>query len=539
MVATHRYLLRASDPGQPWDTLLKVDSGLEAVYINNDTLLVSQITSQQDWVFHRSTDGGEHWEIMGHNILPKVNFHFQADGGTLYAIDPYCYNSSYRSQDWGQTWTPISQPLFCSDIIAGLASGDTILAATQRRGILRSTDGGFNWTLANQGMRALQPENIRSIEGQLYAMQTDGLHILEANAQDWSRLPISDSWMWPFHNHYFQDLAKTETSFIVMVDNRLYQLNEQLLDWDWLYDKEQQIFDHTMAFRMAKVQDEVAWATIGESSYLLSSRDNGRYFIMLYPDTGLLPAPEIMAFTDSVFYLLQLDGRIFTSDDLGETWMLQADLDPISYFGQYGGFNDFRVAGDAFFIFNGFFEYASQMLYSPDQGTTWIHYDLIAGERPWGAYNFTSLLEYQGTLIATTHNGIFVSQDQGMNWTPWNEGLEWLPARSLAIHDGFVWTGIQGDGIWKRPLSDLNFVGENQIVRAKLEIWPNPAAHTAQVLLPFAGEVLVTDPLGRIIYQKFSEQVSEFLPASSWTPGLYRVTLRGQAGIISGSFIKK
>ncbi|MBC7777201.1 MAG: T9SS type A sorting domain-containing protein, partial [Phycisphaerae bacterium] len=73
---------------------------------------------------------------------------------------------------------------------------------------------------------------------------------------------------------------------------------------------------------------------------------------------------------------------------------------------------------------------------------------------PFGEAIFNDLLYIGNNLVAATNNGIFRSQNDGTDWFDWNDGLS-DRIIDLEIHDGYLWAGTQGSGIWKRSLDEL------------------------------------------------------------------------------------
>jgi hypothetical protein len=58
-------------------------------------------------------------------------------------------------------------------------------------------------------------------------------------------------------------------------------------------------------------------------------------------------------------------------------------------------------------------------------------------------------------IAGSTAAGIFISYDNGASWVQKNEGLPNLGAGPLFVSGDYIYSGISGRGIWKRPLSEI------------------------------------------------------------------------------------
>ncbi|MCH8942325.1 MAG: T9SS type A sorting domain-containing protein [Bacteroidetes bacterium] len=52
-------------------------------------------------------------------------------------------------------------------------------------------------------------------------------------------------------------------------------------------------------------------------------------------------------------------------------------------------------------------------------------------------------------------DGVFLSTNNGSNWTAINDGLNYLSVYSLAISGNNIYAGTNGNGVYKRQLSDI------------------------------------------------------------------------------------
>jgi len=156
-------LYRTTDAGASWHAR---NSGLP----RNDAVLCLSISRTDPSVvlagmnagLFRSTDAGASWQaVPGLAKVMAVEFS-GADSGLAYALGKDQGELLYVSTDAGASWT--AQPPDTMMRLATVMLADPEQAGTVylvcRRGILKTTDSGRTWALANQGMRFCRATNI-------------------------------------------------------------------------------------------------------------------------------------------------------------------------------------------------------------------------------------------------------------------------------------------------------------------------------------------------------------------------------------------
>ena len=110
---------------------------------------------------------------------------------------------------------------------------------------------------------------------------------------------------------------------------------------------------------------------------------------------------------------------------------------------------------------------------------------------------------------------------------------------SIAITDSFIFVGTYGSGIWKRPLSDLVGIKENEINNLNYNIYPNPTSSTLTIetnsntkqnleIVNLLGQTMYT----YYIYSKATVDVSAF------PKGIYILKLNTDKGIVVKKVVK-
>jgi len=87
-------------------------------------------------------------------------------------------------------------------------------------------------------------------------------------------------------------------------------------------------------------------------------------------------------------------------------------------------------------------------------------------------------------LFAGTSGGVFRSVDHGGSWTAVHTGLTNFKVSSLVVASSHLYAGTWGQGVWRRPLSELQSGNVNITVRVAA-----PAQTPAADRLYLAGSV--------------------------------------------------
>ncbi|MGA2667642.1 MAG: T9SS type A sorting domain-containing protein [Ignavibacteria bacterium] len=58
-------------------------------------------------------------------------------------------------------------------------------------------------------------------------------------------------------------------------------------------------------------------------------------------------------------------------------------------------------------------------------------------------------------IIGTQSPGVFISTDNGQNWTQKNEGMGSINILNLLIANEYIFAGSEMNGLWRRPISEL------------------------------------------------------------------------------------
>ena len=207
-------------------------------------------------------------------------------------------------------------------------------------------------------------------------------------------------------------------------------------------------------------------------------------------------------------------GGVFVSTDSGQSWT-----------------NPLLIGGDAI-ASNG------NIIYTGVDGSPYGVYKSINYGQNWVQTSLNnvgvhSLIIYNNIVFAGATNGLYVSTNQGVTWLQRNEGMT-SGSVSLTINNGYLFSGSSGQGVWRRPLSEL--VGINQISNTLPkeftlgQNYPNPFNSTTKIRFSIPKnsiiKIKIFDLLGKIkdfpVNERLNPSEYEFtLDASNYSSGVY------------------
>lgn len=133
-------------------------------------------------------------------------------------------------------------------------------------------------------------------------------------------------------------------------------------------------------------------------------------------------------------------------------------------------------------------------------------------------YTIYSLISFDNVLFAAGA-GVWVSTDNGSNWNARVEGLGGF-ARSLNISNGYIFTGTDGSGVYRRSLGELvgvKPISEEVPSAYKLEQnFPNPFNPRTKIGFHISKSAKVTIKVFDITGKEISLIVNEYLNAGKY-----------------------
>lgn len=537
-VEADNYLFYTEDLGNNWF----VDQGSTAFYTIKHFLQQGDtVIAAADGTVFRTTDGLVNWgdaievgevEILGLGRVGNVIYAGHATG-------------VYKSEDWGDTWTPVPS--------TGLRVGKrffnqfaisegVFLLGFEEIGVYRSLDEGFTWTGSLEGLGAHSAiDNCITVYGDtvMSGTHTDGVFRSPDNGTTWERIGTTD----PF------DTLSNAVVFTTLRPQPGLLLAGTCGNGMGLY---------------RSANNGQTWAHITDG---LPDQDGSGFTCM--NSLTMSGANVIAATTEGLYY----------STDLGLTWNASNITGPITYAaglaangnaacvgissgspaGIYrstnGGANwqqvsfypdVLAIASDGVdHFYAGSF---SQNYRSTDNGLSW---NPVGPGIPGGSGGFCNVAIGAHVFVGNS-TGVYHSDNYGGTFTDANIGLDPEMNRAvqgLAANDTYVFAGVHRNGIWRRPLIDFDIttavtsIAPHEVI---LNVWPMPASSTVRIsfALPKTSHVRLTvlDASGRSVRVLFDEDMPSGeqqldVPVDEWPSGAYVLQLVTSNGRTSRALI--
>ena len=499
-----------------------------------------------------------------------ILLHAQPERSALYAVVVVGAGKGLlRSLDGGATWTRLYNPGLFSNVESVATSGDNIMI-TVGTTLLRSDDFGATFSAAIDPLPL--PATLARAPTALFG-DTHGFYLSLAFGTYFS--PTGQSWdgfsagLTPTSD-VTQGLNRGGTLFAITSDAIAHTAPANL-EWEPYCMVIPDLSPCYNGGLLSGIAQTNTFLYVFFGNGALRSRDGGVSFERtsgLIPGGGIPnPGPRFVGSGD----------RVYAMSSTGVYMMLDADDAPwirvleASFSNTEQGSGVITAQGDRLIV-----NAANSSYLSVDGGQNWVMTGdrkangAIQGDRLWvttgkytedGGATFTELNNVPattdihavgGVLVAGGRNGIHVSRDDGATWEDitGNFPSGQLPsyeANYLFNDDDYLYASLkynigsnfdQGEGLWRRSLSDLGITIVNAVVAPApdfgLTLFPNPAQDrlSFEFTLPAAGEasIVVFDLLGREVASLTSGLRSAGtqtldLDSNSLAPGFYLARL--------------
>ncbi|GEM_PF-1714398 len=440
--SSYPYLLQSTDGGYNWDTLLQVSGNVISMLQHENHLFAFMQNAGHGC--YASSDYGQTWQQY-----PGVAFDQFSEfiwlNGSIYGLKG---NKYLKSPNLGQTWDTISfSTEYYYPASKGIAVGtDLVIGGIYNvpNSILRSTDEGASWSPSAQGITA-SAGKLRPSGSTLYVPGQGGLYQLAPDGLNWTDLPID----FPASNYGgITDFTVSDGNWIIATG---YELRVSLDNGTtWLESSMSGSWWDGRCTRFETIGDKIAAVVDNSYDYeFFASQNHGLAFTLTQQPPSSTYAADI---DQGKIYALCANGSLYRSDDVGNQWVQHGI--PVSIDSIGGIFNiQLLVRGNVISISS--LHYSNKMLYSKDAGQTWTYFNLATAGLPIGDAPFSDLLYIGNYLVGANAKGVFLSQNNGTDWLAWNEDLEAQNITDMEVHEDYLWAATEGNGIWKRSLSEL------------------------------------------------------------------------------------
>ena len=398
---------RSTNNGNSW---LQVSSGLTLGNpVRGFAVIGSNIFAATRAGIYLSSNNGDSWSLTI-NGLPSPLYlgKIGVNNTDLFVSSGYSLHCVYKSTDNGANWSDSDSGFIATDVSALIVKDSNIFAGASGTGIFRSTDNGEFWQEINNGVTDTRITSLAVNDSNIF-MGTwgGGLFRSSDNGANW-----------------------------IPVNNGLS--NNQILS---LESYRGNIFAGTYGGGIYRSSDN------GSSWTSLNNFPSGSVVFAITANQGYIFAGSFVA--SGV-------GGVFRSTDDGANWIQVNNglTDSRISTLEFSGNNLFAGTLDAF---GGG---GSGVYRSTDYGASWTNVNN-------GLTNFSINKLYfvnetnifagtgEGGVGGVEDAGIFHSSDNGNTWVPVNTGLWNTVVSSFTVSGENLYVGVEGGGVWRRPLSEI------------------------------------------------------------------------------------
>lgn len=499
-------MLRSLDNGEHWTV---INTGLTDNYIYsmtaNETAVFAGTGDQNLGVF-RSTDNGNTWQQV------KNGMGYYYDGNWIYSEAPKITSLSFigtdlyagtaesqgiwKSSDYGDNWVFTSMETMNYSEITDITGNESVLLAGSTNvdggGVIRSVNGGINWTDANNGIGNHGRVNtFLNRAGNIFVATKGGIYKTSDSGENWSGSGsgiYSQNVAAPgfagigselFVSTYFGGVFKSQDGGNSWIESNnglpintwdggnLFSTSTALFSWDRVSFDGGNSWDMSINYSPGTVGPDYygprwlehggAWFAISwnQNAGMYRSTDNGQNWTLL---TNGLPDPFTTPFvqvsSDETNLFLSTEGGVYYSADNGDNWNLSAFNPPV-------GFNINRYAGGAFNAGNSTLIMTPGGLYnSTDQGASWnmLHYwapitdYAISFKKYFKSGNITysqGEYSYWDDMAGRVYvNNFYMSPDEGVTWTNITADFQAVNVTSFVYEASNIYVIGKSNNIW-------------------------------------------------------------------------------------------
>jgi photosystem II stability/assembly factor-like uncharacterized protein len=454
-------------------------------FVYSLAVIGTDLFAASDTAIFLSSDSGTTWNALaGFPGFGNGASVLTVVGSKLFAGTGYG-GGLYFSSDTGKSWTAAGSGVSYLNVNTLASSGNSIFAGTYDAGMFISTDGGVNWQADDSGLVITNVSNFAVLGPDIFA------NCNQIYAGDAGNLFITND-----QGGSWADITSNVTSFepimaIAASGGNLFAVSESPA----VYVSMDSGMTWNTSSNLGSLQLTALFPTPNalfatSSSGIFQSTDEGTTW--LSANSGIAANDiDVLSFAQgsNALYCGSSDGAVYTSTDNGAAW------DNISPSGSYGGIDAIATVDGNLIVGS-----SEGLFLSSDNGMNWS--DAFIQN-----FGITSLLTVGSNVFAGTTGGIFVSTDGGVTWKAENQGLSSFSITALIVNGADLYAGTTSAGVWRRPLSQMiNFNGvQTNVTTPTLEQnYPNP--FTRQTTIPFS--LTQTEHVTITIFNVLGQQVA-------------------------------
>lgn len=378
-----------------------------------------------------------------------------------------------------------------------------MFAGIYYEGVYRSTNGGYNWVAANNGIKELSVGGLITFGNYVYA--SCGTGISRTTGTQWNKV-LGD-----LPDNYGEAMYLDSNKLYASVDGDLFRSTNNGTNWNLIYEGPS---ERSIKCIYAK-NGNIYYGTLRNGLYI--SNDNGITWNVATGSSGITSIAEINGY---VFYSTHNthsapSGRVLRSSDNGQTWL---DLSipnkprPQTVLLEEHNGNIFGIS-------------VSKLYKSTNLGLNWIKYQATFEDS-----NFTCMHSDKGVLYCgtSTSSGKYYLRYSIDNGASFNKLGDLLPEAItyLTTKGNYIYAGVNNYSVWRINKS-LITSGNNEtgIIPVSFSLkqnYPNPFNPATKIKydVPRLGNIKI------VVYDVMGREV-QTLVNKSLKPGTYEASFDG------------
>ena len=257
-----------------------------------------------------SLDEGITWSPANNGIPEnEIVFRLTEDNGVLYAA--VSRRGIYKSVDKGESWLPINNGIESGSFYSLRADGNQIYAGNANGGIYISSNGGDTWNYVGENIDGIQFNNFELFGTNVLASGASELYVSIDDGLSWESVEIQN-----FGPNGSRDVLAIDNSVFVATENHVFKSDDNLQTWQELD------LDTNATILTLKTFENKIYATTSLGRYYVSE-NNGESWSLVQNTLTSSFISDI--YVDGGKIITCTSEGLFSSDDLGVTWMVTND----------------------------------------------------------------------------------------------------------------------------------------------------------------------------------------------------------------------
>ncbi len=470
-------------------------------YVNSLFMYNNKLYMQSGENLYSTTDEGLTWSTVT-TSAPTNTIFMVPEGSKIYAGT---YTGLYVSTDNGQTWDGVG--LYSAMIESLVFYNGNLIAGTHNVGIFTSQDDGATWQQTGAANNMM-----------VQSLAAIGSNLVVANGSQDGVFCSTDN------GETYTGYNNLNNSYVVCMKTRgsvIYAGTGKESNGEGGIFKST---DYGFSWNNLGLKDIIANCINYNSSYLFVGTPQGVFrtsnegAIWSQVNNGIPASISAMATDDTILFAATNSGMYKTSDN-GTNWTTYGLYDTVV--------SSLLKSGNILFAGNDHGLFKNNLI-----DTVWTP----------AAFTDTSIVFLTGNnnmifaeIYADNKFELFASTNNGTTRNSVNAGMDNIAAYAAGMNDTYMFVGTWGEGVWRRPLSELvtGIAGKQNNFPSQFYLsqnYPNPfnPSTTIQYELPKSSMVVlkVYDVLGREVETLVNERQS---------PGIHSVYFNA-SGLNSGVY---